>query len=50
MACTHPFGVDAIRNETGAIIGARCPSCGRVAYKGDTFWTQLKRALGRVFA
>jgi uncharacterized C2H2 Zn-finger protein len=45
VACTHPFGIDPIRDAEGEIIGGRCPSCGMVAYKGDSFWTTVKRAL-----
>jgi hypothetical protein len=46
MACSHPFGVDPIHNREGEIIGVRCPACKRVAYKGDSWWTTIKRAFG----
>lgn len=45
MGCTHPLGVEAIRDERGEVIGARCPSCKSVAYVGDSLWTLIKRNL-----
>lgn len=45
MACQHPFGVEIIRDESGEIIGARCPACRMTTYLGDSFWTMVKRAV-----
>jgi hypothetical protein len=44
VACSHPFGVEAIRNDAGEVVGGRCPACKRVAYKGDSWWVTVKRA------
>lgn len=41
MACTHPLGVEPIRDEEGEVIGARCPVCRSVALAGDSYWTRL---------
>jgi hypothetical protein len=38
MACTHPFGIERIKNAEGETIGVICPSCGRTARKGDPVW------------
>lgn len=43
MACTHPFGLDWIYDDEGEIIGGRCRACKAVAYRGDSFWTTLRR-------
>lgn len=46
MGCTHPLGVDPIRNHAGDVIGVRCHLCKAVAYEGDGIWTTIKRGLG----
>jgi hypothetical protein len=45
VGCPHPFGLDKILDEDGNFIGGRCPSCGSVAYVGDSLWTLIKRNL-----
>jgi len=45
MGCKHPFGLDPIRDDSGALVGGRCPSCRAAAYIGETFWSALWRCL-----
>ncbi len=47
MGCTHPFGIEPIRDEDHKIIGGRCLACHREAYVGDSWWTTLKRVFGK---